>query len=91
MEKIIEMILFLGFNNVVQESKEKAKDAVKQIPDIEKSIKQVNEKIKGAETDLHGAENNAQNAKETAEDAELKYAKLASEVMYKFFHVPAVN
>ncbi|XP_065226711.1 laminin subunit gamma-1 [Planococcus citri] len=68
-----------GFNNFVQENKDKAKAAVAKIPEIEKLTREAQAKIKKAENTVNQAENDAQNAKATAEDAESKYAKPASE------------
>lgn len=64
----------------MQQSKDKAKTAVRQIPEIEKLTREAQQKIRTAENALTGAESNAQNAKDTAEDAETKYAQRASEV-----------
>lgn len=72
-----------GFNNFVQENKEKAKAAVGKIPEIEALTKEVQTKTNTAENTVRLAEVNAQNAKVTAEDAETKYAQPASQEAYE--------
>lgn len=66
------------FNNGVQQSREKAKEAVLKIPDIAKLNKEIEEKTKSVEKTVFGAENDAVMAKQAAEEAQ-KIAQKASE------------
>lgn len=72
-------IVYVEFNNGVQQSREKAKEAVLKIPDIAKLNKEIEEKTKSVEKTVFGAENNAVMAEQAAKEAQ-KIAQQASEV-----------
>lgn len=67
------------FDKKVQESKQKAEDALKKVPEIEASIEEAEEKTRRALDDLADAEENARLAREIAELAQ-GVADMASEV-----------
>ena len=69
-----------GFNQVVQESKGKADDALKRVPDIEALIEEAERQTQEARDALSGAEKDANDALSIAEQAE-NTAQDASDVI----------
>ncbi|ESP04836.1 hypothetical protein LOTGIDRAFT_211656 [Lottia gigantea] len=75
-----------GFDELVQESKGKANDALTKIPDIERTIKEAEDTTKEAQNALSGAELDAQEAyrlaqeaQSTAEDASEEASRIRNE------------
>ena len=71
--------VFLGFNQVVQDSKGKADDALTRVPEIEALIEEAESRTQEASDALSGAEKDANDALRIAEQAESN-AQDASEV-----------
>uniref|UniRef100_A0A1B6D2A0 Laminin subunit gamma-1 n=1 Tax=Clastoptera arizonana TaxID=38151 RepID=A0A1B6D2A0_9HEMI len=69
----------LKFDNQVQESKDKAAQALSTTSDIKKLIEEAKVKTVNAQQALAGAENDAELARDTAKDAQQKYADQASQ------------
>lgn len=63
--------ILLGFNKQVEESKGKAQDAIKKIPDIENLIKRAENKTQEARDALSGAESDANEALSLAQLAQV--------------------
>lgn len=68
-----------GFDQVVQESKGKAEDALKKVPEIRRIIGEAETKTQAAENALTGARQDAIDAMNTAKQAQ-KVAEAASRV-----------
>lgn len=79
----------VGFNKQVEESKGKAQDAIKKIPDIENLIKRAENKTQEARDALSGAESDANEALSLAQLAQVtatnaSMVKLCSTCMQKY-------
>ncbi|KAG8188781.1 hypothetical protein JTE90_009175 [Oedothorax gibbosus] len=61
-----------GFDKLIQESKGRADEALKRIPEIEQVIGEAEEKTRSAEDALRGAEKDATESKDEAQTAEQK-------------------
>jgi coxsackievirus/adenovirus receptor len=68
------------FDQQVQDSKYKAEDALRLVPEIRQQIADAENKTGDARQALAGAEHNAQIARDTAQEAQQKYAEQASHV-----------
>ena len=77
-------IVFLGFNQVVKESKIKADQALERVPAIEGSIFEAEERTSEARDALSGAENGAKDALRIAQEAE-DMAQAASDVSFTVY------
>lgn len=65
------MFNLIGFNKQVEDSKGKAEDAIKKIPDIENLIKRAENKTQEARDSLSGAESDANEALSLAQLAQV--------------------
>ena len=82
--------VFPGFNQVVQDSKGKADDALTRVPEIEALIEEAESRTQEASDALSGAEKDANDALRIAEQAESN-AQDASEVSSIYDLPSAVN
>lgn len=69
-----------GFKNQVEESKQKAADALESVPSIKRQIENVIELIANSEAALRSANHNAAEARNNAQTAQKKYAEEASKL-----------
>lgn len=69
----------IGFDSLVQESKEKARDALGQVGEIKNLIEQAEERTREAQNALAGAESDARVARDSANQAQ-EHAEQASKV-----------
>ncbi len=75
----MKYVCVLGFDSLVQESKEKARDALGQAGEITNLIEQAEERTREAQNALAGAESDARVARDSAKQAQ-EHAEQASKV-----------
>lgn len=75
----IVWLISIGFDSLVQESKEKARDALGQVGEIKNLIEQAEERTREAQNALAGAESDARVARDSANQAQ-EHAEQASKV-----------
>jgi coxsackievirus/adenovirus receptor len=78
--KKIIFFFVIEFDQQVQDSKDKAEDALASVPEIRQLITDAQNKTDDARQALIGAEHNAQIARDTAQEAQQQYAEQASQV-----------
>ena len=85
----LKYVCVLGFDSLVQESKEKARDALGQAGEITNLIEQAEERTREAQNALAGAESDARVARDSAKQAQ-EHAEQASKVYWYILSVLTV-